>query len=77
MVLVVLFQLLNASAFSLMIPSLYKFITTPTTRPEELAVSASPLPGFCFSSTIVAKRVSYATKGLKKHTNIIQTKCRK
>jgi MFS family permease len=34
-VIVLLFQLLNASAFSLLIPSLYKFITTPTTQPEE------------------------------------------
>ena len=31
-----LFQLLASTAFSLTLPSLYKFITTPTTQPEEL-----------------------------------------
>lgn len=34
--LIMLFQLMTSAAFSLSIPSLYKFITTPTSQPEEL-----------------------------------------
>ncbi|CAI8018989.1 hypothetical protein GBAR_LOCUS11454, partial [Geodia barretti] len=36
MVLVLLFQLLAISAYAILTPSLYKFITTPKTRPDEL-----------------------------------------
>jgi MFS family permease len=36
MVLVLLFQFVASSAYAILTPSLYKFITTPTTRPDEL-----------------------------------------
>ena len=36
MVLVLLFELLAISAYAILTPSLYKFITTPKTRPDEL-----------------------------------------
>jgi MFS family permease len=39
MVLILLFQLLVTFAYSLAIPSLYKFITTPTELPDELVCS--------------------------------------
>ena len=39
MALILLFQLTITSAYSLALPSLYKFITTPAERPEEVACS--------------------------------------
>ncbi|CAI8042429.1 hypothetical protein GBAR_LOCUS23564 [Geodia barretti] len=39
MVFILLFQLLVTSAYSLAIPSLYKFVTTPTELPDELVCS--------------------------------------
>lgn len=44
-VVILLLQLLNGTALSLVTPSIYQFITTPTTPPEELTCDKDKVHG--------------------------------
>ena len=79
MVLMVLFQLLLTSAYSMIVPSIYKFITTPTTEPHELACSKVLVthlnPHHYVSNVISDNSTFYAYESYMEQRQIFNLNC--